>query len=147
MQAKSKKTRWPRAVIPWRKRFYWRPQNSLAEETEGAPGWQTCFADDATGLRWHVRPAQHGEMPRLAKGKPGWQNALSLGAMLEGLIDHLVKSAANPSRSRFLLDSLPRLMPSSVDSMTFAGLKLGGNERGGNSWKVATNLNTSSIIP
>ena len=26
MQAKSKKTKWPRAVIPWRKRFYWRPQ-------------------------------------------------------------------------------------------------------------------------
>ena len=28
----------------------------LAEATEGAPGWQTCLADDATGLRWHVRP-------------------------------------------------------------------------------------------
>ena len=29
----------------------------LAEETEGAPGWQTCLANDATRLRWHVRPA------------------------------------------------------------------------------------------
>lgn len=29
----------------------------LAGETEGAPGWQTYLADDATGLRWHVRPA------------------------------------------------------------------------------------------
>ena len=26
MNAKPKKTRWPRAVIPWRKWFYWRPQ-------------------------------------------------------------------------------------------------------------------------
>ena len=26
MQVKSKKARWHRAVIPWRKRFYWRPE-------------------------------------------------------------------------------------------------------------------------
>ena len=28
----------------------------LAEETEGAPGWQTCLADDATWLRWQRPP-------------------------------------------------------------------------------------------
>ena len=39
------------------------------------------------------------------------------------------------------------LMSSSVSSRIFAGLKLGGNERGGNSLNVATNLNTSSITP
>src|SRR5215510_361903 len=32
-------------------------------------------------------------------------------------------------------------------SMMFAGLKLGGNERGGKSLKVATNWKTSSITP
>ena len=26
MNAKSKKPRWPWSVIPWRKRFYWRPE-------------------------------------------------------------------------------------------------------------------------
>ena len=31
--------------------------------------------------------------------------------------------------------------------MMLAGLKLGGNERGGNASIVATNLKTSSIIP
>ena len=31
----------------------------LAEETKGTPGWQTCLADDATGLRGYVRPAYH----------------------------------------------------------------------------------------
>jgi YD repeat-containing protein len=45
-----------------------------------------------------------------------------------------IRSRSNPSFS--LLSSLK---PSSVLSMMFAGLKLGGNERGGNSLNVATN--------
>ncbi|MET0706130.1 MAG: hypothetical protein ABWY82_04685 [Tardiphaga sp.] len=40
----------------------------LAKEAEGRPGWQICLADDATRLRWHVRPTdRRPESPTLAR--------------------------------------------------------------------------------
>jgi hypothetical protein len=52
-------------------------------------------------------------------------------------------SALLPDIERFLAS----LRSSIVSSMIVAGTKLGGNERGGNSLKVATNWKTSSIAP
>ena len=68
-------------------------------------------------------------------------------ALLDLLIDHSVQVAADffdiqPLRQRLFCFMLSRVL-----SMMFAGSKLGGNERGGNSLNVATNSKTSSFIP
>jgi hypothetical protein len=59
--------------------------------------------------------------------------------LFELLFEHLVELAANPLGINALLSIFLVLMSSMVCSKIFAGLKLGGKERGGNSLKVSTN--------
>lgn len=76
-------------------------------------------------------------IPRLARGcGPRCEIARSSGQGGTHLL------GVQPSRRIFLLFQL-----SIAVSMTFAGLKLGGNERGGKCLNVDTNWKASSITP
>jgi len=90
----------------------------------------------------HTGPPVAGRYPFVSmKSQAVFSTTLDL------LLNDPVQSGTNLFNVHALGQRLLCLMPSIMPSRMLAGLKLGGNERGGKSLNVATNWKTSSIAP